>query len=122
MSPAARACTGRVSHPPQGAFAEPRQEARPALRMPVQSVLDRDLAEAYGFRHRPGVASLLDRIVVEGSDLVRVHALGRKPGGDMDVAELGDVGEHLVGAGAGNRAGVRKGVADQDDAGLAMTG
>ena len=40
----------------------------------------------------------------------------------MDVAELGDVGEHLVGAGTGNRAGVRKGVADQDDAGLAIAG
>ena len=40
----------------------------------------------------------------------------------MDVAELGDVGEHLVGAGAGNRAGRRKGVADQDDAGLAIAG
>ena len=40
----------------------------------------------------------------------------------MDVAELGDVGEHLVGAGTGNGAGVRKGVADQDDAGLALAG
>ena len=38
----------------------------------------------------------------------------------MDVAELLDVGEHLVGAGAGDRAGGRKGVADQDDAGLAI--
>ena len=40
----------------------------------------------------------------------------------MDVAELGDVGEHLVGAGAGDRAGGRKRVADQDDAGLAIAG
>ena len=40
----------------------------------------------------------------------------------MDVAELGYVGEHLVGAGAGNRAGGRKGVADQNDAALAMAG
>src|SRR4029450_13531421 len=89
---------------------------------PVQPLLDRDLAEADGLCHRPGVASLLDRIVVKGSDLVSVHALGRKPGGDMDVAELGDVGEHLVGAGTGNRAGGRKGVADQNEAGLAIAG
>ena len=40
----------------------------------------------------------------------------------MEVAELGYVGEHLVGAGAGNRTGVRKGVANQNDAGLAIAG
>jgi len=40
----------------------------------------------------------------------------------MDVAEPGDVGEHLVGTGAGHRAGVRKGIADQNDARLAMAG
>ena len=38
----------------------------------------------------------------------------------MDVAEPLDVGEDLVGAGAGDRAGGLEGVADQDDAGLAM--
>ena len=40
----------------------------------------------------------------------------------MDVAELGYVGEYLVSAGAGNRAGGRKGVTDQNDARLAMAG
>ena len=38
----------------------------------------------------------------------------------MDVAEPLDVGEHLVGAGSGDRAGGLEGVADQNDAGLAM--
>jgi len=40
----------------------------------------------------------------------------------MDVAELRDVGEHLVGPGAGDRAGDRKRIADQDDAGPAIIG
>jgi hypothetical protein len=34
----------------------------------------------------------------------------------MDVAELGDVREHLVGAGTGDRAGDREGIAGQDEA------
>ena len=38
----------------------------------------------------------------------------------MDVAEPLDVGEHLVGAGAGDGAGGLEGVADQHDAGLEM--
>lgn len=34
----------------------------------------------------------------------------------MDIAELGNVREHLVGAGTGDGAGDREGIADQDDA------
>ena len=60
---------------------EPRHEARPALRVPIRPVVDRDLAEAEGLRRRPGVAGLLDRILVEGGDLGLVHAFGGEPGG-----------------------------------------
>ena len=97
-----------------------RDETRPALRLPVDAVVDRQRAEVVGLRGRPGVAGGLDRIVVERRDLGLVHAVGREPGRNMDVAEPLDVGEHLVGAGSGDRAGGLEGVADQHDTGLAM--
>jgi len=69
-----------------------------------------------GLGDRPLIAGLLDGIVVEGGDLALAHAFGRKPGGNVDVAEPLDVGEDLVGARAGDGAGGFEGVADQDDA------
>ena len=111
-----------VSHPSHQALGQPDQDSRPALRAPVDLVLDRQRTEVAGFRRGPGVAGLLDRIVVERRDLVGVHAVGREPGRDMHIAESLDVGEHLVGSGPGHRAGGLEGVADQNDAGLAIMG
>src|SRR3954464_6300503 len=112
----------RGGKPAPEAAAEPDDEPRPALRLPADALVDRHRAIAVRLGGGPFVAGLLDRIVVEGRDLVLGHAIGRKPCRNMDVAEPLDVRENLVGTGAGDGAGGPEGVADEDDAGLLIAG
>jgi hypothetical protein len=72
-------------------------------------------------RGRCSVAGSLDGIVIEARDLVRVHAIGRKPVGDVQVAEAFDVREYLAGSGARGRAGGCKSIADKNQAGLLVS-
>ena len=84
------------------AFTDPRHETRPALRPPVEAVVDRQRAKMVGLGEASRLAGLLLRIVVELRDLCRGHAVGRKPLRNVDIAQPFDVGEHL-GAGPGDR-------------------
>src|SRR5882757_4427758 len=96
----------------QRADPELAEELTPAQRRPGEPGVGRQRAQVMRLGGRVLVAGLLHRIVVEGRDLVRRHAVAGEPARDVDVAEPLDVGEHLVGAGAGRRAGGAEGVAD----------
>src|SRR5581483_813429 len=89
----------------QKAAAEPGDEARPARQRPIEIRIDRDRAEGIRLLHRPFVAGTLERIVIEGSDLGFIHAFGREPIWNVNIAEPLDVGKNLVRPGPTHRAG-----------------
>jgi len=92
---------------------------RAQLRRPVGARPGRNRAEVERLRRGPFVAGPLDRIGVERGDLGCIHPVRGQPSRDVDVAEPLDVGEDLVAAGAGDRAGGREGIAHQHEARLA---
>ena len=115
---ASRRCVELVLYLPQESSGSPTDKAGQALGAPVEAAVDRDPAEVAPLGSGPGVTGLFDGIIVKRGNLVLAHALGRKPGGDVLVTKPFDIGENLVGPGAGNRAARLKRIAPQQDAGL----
>ena len=94
------------------------KKAQRPLHLKTQAAVDRNRPPS----RRPFVAGRLDGIVIEGRVLVLGHAVGRRLGRNMRVAQPLDVGEDLVGAGAADRAGDLEGLAGQHVAGLELAG
>src|SRR5215470_15997803 len=76
-----------LARPPQRPDAELTDEAAPAPRTPGEARAGRQRAQEIRLGLGRGIAIDLDRVVVEGGDLVLAHSGGGEPERNVDVAQ-----------------------------------
>ena len=97
-----------------------QDEFAPALGGPIQAGVDRERAQPICLLGAEDVVGLFDRIVVIGLDFFHAHARRREPVWNVAIAEALNVHDDPAGSGSGGRARRGEGIADRDDARLAV--